>query len=239
MRNNNNDSTKKNYETMSIKDLRSLLTLRGYDCSQCLEKSELVATAKRMDATDYDEEARKLFRELNLSPTAAASYSNLNAIWSHPDGRASVYVGNARAACELRTLRERHIAAIVNCQDEFSNNSFEDLSDMHYHRFAVSRLAVSHHSASPFQHGFQQAFAFIQRHLEEGNSVLIHCLAGAHRAGTVGTAWLMYKTEKSVDEALKLAKACRPIISPFGTLLELLHCLQIELESQLNTDESN
>ena len=54
------DGTKK-YEGMSTKDLRTLLALRGIDCSQFLEKSELISEAKRLDNTDYDEEARKLF----------------------------------------------------------------------------------------------------------------------------------------------------------------------------------
>ena len=219
--------------------------MRGYDCSQCLEKSELIAAAIQLDNTDYDDEARKLFRELNLRPTGARSrYSNLDAIWKHPTGDASVYVGNYQAASDMRTLQERGIRAIVNCQDTTSKNYFENDASIHYHRFVVSRLAVMASRGSrgwkaddlppitPLEGGFQAAFDFVQSHLEQGNSVLIHCLAGAHRAGTMGTAWLMYKTNKGVEESLTLAKACRPIINPFGTLIGLLHLLEAELKEK-------
>ena len=73
-------------------------------------------------------------------------------------------------------------------------------------------------------------FQFIQSHIEVGHSVLIHCLAGAHRAGTTGTAWLMFKTGKNVQDSLQLATACRGIINPFGTLLESLYKLECELK---------
>jgi len=231
---NNNEK----YEDMSIRDLRVLLALRGYDCSQCLEKSELVEACRHLDSINYDDEAHKLFQQLNLSPVQSR-YSNLDAIWKDPTTNASVYVGNYQAAMDRRTLRERGIFAVVNCQEATSRNYFEDDPEMIYHHFAVSRLALSR-DATPLEGGFQSAFDFCQAHLERGHSVLIHCLAGAHRAGTMGTAWLMLKTSKGVKEALTLAKMCRPIINPFGTLLELLHRLESELnENQVNRTKKN
>ena len=230
---------------MTIKDLRSLLTLRGYDCSQCLEKSELVAVAQRMDATNYDDEAHKILRQLNLEGQQSglmtkSRHSNVDAIWKDPGvgGGGTVYVGNYMAASDRRTLDERGIVAVVNCQDENSQNYFENDDDddtptIQYHRFVVSRLAVSWDLyPHPFHHGFEQAFDFIQSNIDQGKSVLIHCLAGAHRAGTVGTAWLMYKTGTGVSDALHMAKSCRPIIAPFGTLMELLHRLESEFQSK-------
>jgi protein-tyrosine phosphatase len=35
-------------------------------------------------------------------------------------------------------------------------------------------------------------FDFVESELLAGRNVLIHCLAGAHRAGTAGTSCLMY-----------------------------------------------
>lgn len=241
-----NDESNSKYESMSIKDLRRLLTLRGFDCSVCLEKGELIAAAQRLDSTDYDQEAHRLFRQLNLEPTLAQRYENLNAIWKHPqDGGGTVYVGNAAAAADRKTLDERHICAIVNCQGNESQNYFEKDPQMTYHRFVVSslasrvslvrRLARPGGGITPRQGGFQQAFDFIQNQVQDGKSVLIHCLAGAHRAGTVAVAWIMYQTGKDVSEALALAKKCRPIIRPFGLLLELLHYLEKDLKEQPNS----
>ena len=70
---------------------------------------------------------------------------------------------------------------------------------------------------------------FIEKHISVGHSVLIHCLAGAHRAGTCGVAYLMWKTGMGVDDAIAVAKNCRPVISPFATLLALLRNLEKDL----------
>lgn len=243
-----NEQKPQDYSSMSIADLRLLLTRRGFDCSVCLEKSDLINAARRLDATNYDEEAHRLFRQLNLQPTLARQYQNLNAIWKHPDTGGTVYVGNATAASNRVILDERNIRAVMNCQGAKSENYFEDDPKFSYHRFVVStlacRMSLQHRAAqqspdtpvvmTPLQGGFQQAFDFITTHVELGHSVLIHCLAGAHRAGTVGTAWIMYKTGQDVQTSLALAKKCRPIISPFGLLLELLHYLETELQNNKN-----
>ena len=39
---------------------------------------------------------------------------------------------------------------------------------------------------------FRPLFEFVTSNLEAGNNVLIHCLAGAHRAGTAGVACIMH-----------------------------------------------
>lgn len=236
----NNKKDKHKYESMTIKDLRMLLTLRGHDCSQCLEKSDLIDAARKGDATDYDEEAHKIFKKLNLESAAASEiqqaskrdrFNNLDSIWKHTTGGGTVYVGNLVAASNKRALKERNICAIVNCQGVESENYFEDDELMDYHRFPVSHLAIAASSTqSLMDGGFQQAFDFIDSHIREGRSVLIHCLAGAHRAGTVGVAWLMIQTGMGVTDAIATAKTCRPIINPFGTLLGLLNYLERELQ---------
>eukprot|EP00566_Odontella_aurita_P033855 CAMPEP_0113578012 /NCGR_PEP_ID=MMETSP0015_2-20120614/29222_1 /TAXON_ID=2838 /ORGANISM="Odontella" /LENGTH=55 /DNA_ID=CAMNT_0000481725 /DNA_START=667 /DNA_END=834 /DNA_ORIENTATION=- /assembly_acc=CAM_ASM_000160 len=48
----------------------------------------------------------------------------------------------------------------------------------------------------------------------------------------MGVAYLMYKSGMGVDEALRTAKEARPVIGPFGNLLELLRCLERDLEVQ-------
>ena len=55
---------------------------------------------------------------------------------------------------------------------------------------------------------------------------MIHCLAGAHRAGTAAVAWLMYAEKLSVSEAIILAKSIREEIDPIGSFPELLQGLE-------------
>ena len=65
-------------------------------------------------------------------------------------------------------------------------------------------------------------FAFVDGALAKGESVLVHCLAGAHRAGTTGCLLLMYKHSLNGQDAIKAAKTLRPIINPIGNLPGLL-----------------
>ena len=64
--------------------------------------------------------------------------------------------------------------------------------------------------------------AWISQNLEAGRNVLVHCLAGAHRAGTTGVSFMMREGRYNADTAIRLAKALRPVIDPFGSLLDLL-----------------
>ena len=60
-----------------------------------------------------------------------------------------------------------------------------------------------------------------------GEPVLVHCLAGAHRAGTAGVAWLMRAGRLPLQAALRQAQARRGVIDPYGYLLQLLALLEI------------
>jgi len=63
---------------------------------------------------------------------------------------------------------------------------------------------------------------FISDVLERGESVLVHCLAGAHRAGTTAIICLMHFQGLNSTDAIKAAKTRRPIIEPIGDFRELL-----------------
>lgn len=65
-------------------------------------------------------------------------------------------------------------------------------------------------------------FEFIDAALSAGNSVLVHCLAGAHRAGTTGCLCLMHYGGYDVSTAIAVAKRLRPVIDPIGHLPEFL-----------------
>ena len=43
---------------------------------------------------------------------------------------------------------------------------------------------------------------FIEEKTGKGENVLVHCLAGAHRAGTTAIAWLMYADKMSFQDAM-------------------------------------
>ena len=59
--------------------------------------------------------------------------------------------------------------------------------------------------------------------------MLIHCLAGAHRAGTTSVAYIMHAGRLDVSTALAAAKQQRSIINPIGMFPDLLCTLDAAL----------
>ena len=57
--------------------------------------------------------------------------------------------------------------------------------------------------------------------------MLIHCLAGAHRAGTAGVASLMHLCGFDARTATRIAQTARPAINPIGSFPDLLAALEV------------
>lgn len=85
---------------------------------------------------------------------------------------------------------------------------------------------------------FKETWDFINGGLENGENVMVHCLAGAHRAGATTVASVMKKMDMPLEEALKYSKEKRRIISPFGSGMRFLRKLNAEIEvSKLQKNE--
>lgn len=178
-------------------------------------------------AANFDEEARKLWARLNLDPTKDNNqYNSLDPLWRHPETGSTFYVGNEVAAKSLQLLQKHNITHVVNCTDSIPNYHDRDPSagityyrfdiTSHYHRVRSDKEAVAF---------AQPMLNFTSDALSRGKNVMVHCLAGAHRAGTTGIMCLMYFAKLNQRDATYLAKQCRPIIDPicdFPTLLARL-----------------
>ena len=106
------------------------------------------------------------------------------------------------------------------------------MDSVNYHEenseFTYLRFPIGDYSFSPFDmktntgnvRYFNVFLDFVEKVMEEGRNVLIHCVAGAHRAGTAACAWLLYAHNLSVDDAIKLAHSRRDAIDPRGDKLK-------------------
>ena len=156
-------------------------------------------------------------------------YRNADAVYKDPESGAKLYIGNANAARSESFLVGEEIFHIVNCQDVTAANFFEKDERFHYKRFPVSHWRREENVDSPegvlkfFEEG---CHAWIEENLKNGHNVMVHCLAGAHRAGTTGVSFMMRAGKFDVATAIHLAKFQRPIVDPFGQLLDLLHRLE-------------
>lgn len=62
---------------------------------------------------------------------------------------------------------------------------------------------------------------FIRDQLQQGHSILVHCAEGISRSCVIGAAYL-YECGMSLDEALALIRAKRPIVNPAPLLIRAL-----------------
>ncbi|CAE6946235.1 DUSP9, partial [Symbiodinium sp. KB8] len=194
-------------------------------------KSRLTGYAATTTGTgmDFDEEARKLWTRLNLDPSIISNgpYNAMDALWQHPETRAVFYVGNQTAASNLSLLQKNGVTHVVNCTDNMPNyHENTPGSPITYFRFDISgfhRLVKTDADAARF---VQPMLDWVGAALASGRNVMVHCLAGAHRAGTTGCICLMHFAGLSAKEAVPAAKRCRPIIDPIGDFPELLAKLE-------------
>ena len=161
----------------------------------------------------------------------SSRYNALDEIYKDHITKQSLYVGNQSAASSIEILAEHNIRYIVNCTHGPSKipNFFErkSINDkrVHYFEFPISHWSMliqnsSHESILAFVLGL---FEFIELAWSKKSNILIHCLAGAHRAGTTGCLCLMHYAKLQPMKAKELAKQCRPVIDPIGMLPELLN----------------
>lgn len=168
--------------------------------------------------TNYDDEARKLWARLNLDPNTDngnGAYNSLDPVWRNPETGGTIYVGNEVAAKSLGMLQKHNITHVVNCTDSIplyhQNKPGAGITYLrfditsHYHRVRTEKEAVVF---------VQPMLDFVTEATSKGNNVMVHCLAGAHRAGTTGVLCLMHFAKLGATDATFIAKQCRPIIDP-------------------------
>lgn len=193
---------------------------------------------------DYNDEGRKLIRALGFNSSATTVYNDMDAIFKDPSTGGVVYVGNEVAARGPATkLLSLGITHVVNCTDDMKNfcevpetyepHPMANAKRIKYLRFNIAQYRAAgeklrEHPASETEidQFIRTLFAFVSEALAGGGSVLVHCLAGAHRAGTTGCLLLMWKAGLGALEAVKAAKSLRPVINPIGGLPGLLRLFE-------------
>ena len=148
---------------------------------------------------DYNQEAKKLFDSLDGS--SSSRFNNLDPIYRSEAG-GFIYVGGdlvrillpinqlsivcLQAARDLAGLQRRGITAVVNCT---TNIQCFHKGSLDYFIFDVAfwRREVQGRLSGELPAFLKPVLEFINDVINRGESVLVHCLAGAHRAGTTGS----------------------------------------------------
>ena len=69
---------------------------------------------------------------------------------------------------------------------------------------------------------FQGATDFIQTALDDHKNILVHCMGGISRSSSMICAYLIFRYEMSVTEAVKLVRSARPVATPNGAFVDQL-----------------
>ena len=136
-----------------------------------------------------------------------------------------------QAAENLSLLQDAGVTHIVNCTKDLYN---PHRAKMTYFTFDIA-LWRKHtgDSEKKIPYFLGPMLEFVEFALAKGESVLIHCLVGAHRAGTTGILCLMHFMGMNCKEAIKEAKRRRSLIDPIIDFPELLRrCDQLSRDSQ-------
>lgn len=184
--------------------------------------------ADEYDADDNedndDEEEEETDSDKVINP-----WNDIDSIYKHPIGKGTIFVGNKIAAENLTLLKQLKVTRVINCT--FDNLNVPNFHEKHfkYYNFAIRNWNKYITSAnSTILEFIYPVFRFIDPAIEKGENVLIHCYLGAHRAGTLATASLMYYENLDVATAISKAKILRPIINPRGKLKEFLYKFEFD-----------
>lgn len=169
-----------------------------------------------LERPDFSEAGRLLLGQIRSSDHRS-DYRLMDLIYHDPQTHGKIYVGNETSARQADRHAEK-ITHVVNCTDDLGNYCATN-PGMSYLRFNVSYWMSCGESRSTTRKSdadivdwlYASVFAFVDAALAKGENVLVHCLAGAHRAGTTGILLLMYKVGLGAVEATAAAKE-----SPFG-----------------------
>lgn len=107
----------------------------------------------------------------------------------------------------IKNLGVTHIVTLVK-DNEFHYYGVEDLMD-YYHKagFKVKRLPILDQKVPPFLK-MQELVLWIDKNLEKGANIMIHCAGGLGRAGLTASCYLTYKGF-SPEEAIKEVRVIR------------------------------
>ncbi|OQV12216.1 putative Dual specificity protein phosphatase 10 [Hypsibius exemplaris] len=118
-----------------------------------------------------------------------------------------LYLGNERDAGDIKRLSDLKVKYILNVTSH---------SPLHFEKEGLryKRIPASDSGQQNLMQYFQEAFDFIDEARRSDSNVLIHCQAGVSRSATIVIAYVMHSMQLSMDEAYKLVKDKRSVISP-------------------------
>jgi len=128
--------------------------------------------------------------------------------------RDKLFIGCYQCACNLPALKSLGISHILNLMggaETFPQN------------FTYMILNWVDCSSQDILADLPRCMEFIDKAMQEGTGILIHCAAGVSRSGATTVAYLMYADNIALEPALQQVKLVRPSVYPNCGFIRQLH----------------
>lgn len=169
----------------------------------------------------YNEEGLKVVQTRQQEPS-------MDELLARDAGR--LYVGDVFARNSVELLRKHAITRVVCCleKDDYQNIPRQQFNGITYLDFPVAAWdgCEGYRTDAGFARIVAPMLGFVSDSLQAGESVLLHCLAGAHRAGNSGILCLMHLEGLSREESVSRAQERRPCIDVIGNMVKLLYVFE-------------
>ncbi|KAG8216902.1 protein-tyrosine phosphatase-like protein [Butyriboletus roseoflavus] len=147
-----------------------------------------------------------------------------------------LWIGNLPSALDVESLKTRKIFSVVTAmRGKVTINAVRRLC---FRLWFKTDTSISRQTFNKYQINiddsadedvlvhFLPSISFIQKELDKGRGVLVHCQAGISRSATIVAAYLMYTRKLDPSAALDTIRAVRPHTDPnegFLQQLEIFH----------------
>ena len=123
----------------------------------------------------------------------------------------TIYLGNLVGAFNKKKLKNLGIKKILTVMGAFGN---------HYepHEFIHKTIDVDDDFRTNIIQYFKECFSFI----EGTDKVFVHCAAGMSRSPTIVIAYIMWKKQLYLNDAINFVRKKRPLISPNANFMNQL-----------------
>ena len=141
----------------------------------------------------------------------------------------TLYLGDAKLARSKYFLENNNIHGIINATTNEPTPYPES--------YDYLRVNVNDDPSEQIFPFFRLAAEFIQRHLNLGQGVLVHCQMGISRSATLVIAYLMIDGHKTLGDAFQQVSSVRKQIDPNEGFMRQLRELEISLFGRTKTLE--
>jgi dual specificity phosphatase 12 len=119
--------------------------------------------------------------------------------------RDKIYIGCYQCASNLPALKSLGITHILNLMGG---------AELFPQNFTYMMLNLVDSASQDLLSYLPQCMEFVERAMQDGTGILIHCAAGISRSGAVTVAYLMYADNIPLEPALQQVKRARPVVHP-------------------------